>query len=177
MVVIFDRGYFGRYLKWVYDEVFTGQSILEGCFRDPVWRIALLPGGLNINPEDFQALADAARSVGDTDYVITEVECVPPHSESALLPWSIQALEYVRTATAIQMYECAMFGLSRRWGVVVGIVGDGCTIVGGEEEFMKSFTGKAGGVAALDHRFRRFADVEWSAPEAEKAKIIALLHD
>ena len=175
MVLILTHEYFTAHLKWIYEHVFSGRPVIEGCFRNPGWSIAFLPGGLAPDLVQLRALAAAATGVGDSDYVITEVECIPAHGESALLPWTEQALEYVRDTTVLQMSECAMFGLSRRWGAVVGIVGEECTCIGGDEEFMRVFISEAGGRETLRERFLDFAATEWLGSEEDKAKVISLV--
>lgn len=169
MVVIITREYFESYLFGTYERIFSGRPIAEGCFVDS-WEITLLPGGLTHPDFAFDALATAARAVGDHDFVVTDVALEPPHQSNALVSWSRTDLEYVHHAATL-MFDSAMFGLSARWGVYVGTTGNP-SCVGGEATFMDALFGHIGGRDVAKQRFLAWAGDEWELPQQQRTNIL-----
>lgn len=170
MVVIVERDYFESYLSGVYARIFSARGIADGCFLDESWEMALLPGGLKLPDTEFDALAGAARHVGDLDYIITDTTLDPPHQTTALLSWSRSELGYVEIAARMTL-ESAMFGLSERWGVYVGTIAS-CSCVGGDKEFMESFFAYFGGREIVKKRFLDYADQAWELWPEHRPRIL-----
>jgi hypothetical protein len=166
VVLVVNRDYFNAYIRPVYDTIFP--EIMDGnaFFRESSWLTRPIPGGLNFTDVEFRALQRALETICDAEVIITDIERVPPHEETALLPWTHQALDYVRWVTPLQMFECAMFSLSARWGMVVGRVG-GYTCVGGEPDFIRAFVAESGGDQTVRSQFLKSIEAS-DVPAAEQ---------
>lgn len=170
MVVLVDREYFQLYLAGVFQRVFSGRSIAEGCFKNESWEMALLPGGLLLPETDLFALGVASSAVGDSDCIVTDISLEPAHQKTALTSWARSEFAYIELAAQMTL-ESAMFGLSEKWGVYLGTAGS-CSCVGGDPSFMSAFFKHEGGREIVKERFLTFAKNEWELwPEHQPAII------
>ena len=102
----------------LYEPIFSGRSIEEGCFLNPNWTAVLVPCGRTFEEHIFRALALSASQSGDSHVVITDVETLPPHQETVMIPWEPNSFEEIRCSTLIGHVSCALFGQSAKWGAI-----------------------------------------------------------
>jgi hypothetical protein len=65
----------------------------------------------------FEALACAARISGDDELLMTDIEALPPHQATVVVPWDRES--YIRVGLShpiIAATDSALFGRSGGWG-------------------------------------------------------------
>lgn len=142
-------------------------------FNNLNWEIALLPYGLNLVESNYQALATAAIAVGDSEFVVTEVESIEKHGISFVLPWSRELLDHVRCDSETGHLTTALFAGSTMWGAVSYPDID-CLILGGEQSYMRQFYIEAGGRENVRSCFITFATNEWKISADDKRTLLSL---
>ncbi len=165
--------YFNKHLASLYHSIFTGLAVEEGCFVESAWQMVLVPYELNFEENIYRALGIAAETVGDREVIITDIEPILPHQETVVIPWMREALEEVRCDTLLGHVDCALFGQSGKWGAVVMKSEDGYTCIGGEEQFLRTFTEKAGSLSSIRERFCLFMEKEWQLDMSLQQQILA----
>lgn len=106
--------------RWapVHDAVFSRREPEDGPFADAGWPIVLLVGGLRIDNEVFLALAGAAGAQGDDEFVVAYRRTAFDDPPPVRAPWTLPALEQVRTDTPFGHVPVDVFGASGTWGMV-----------------------------------------------------------
>jgi hypothetical protein len=165
--------YFHKHLASLYHSIFTGLAVEEGCFVESAWEMVLVPYGLNFEEMSYRALGLAAETVGDREVIITDIEPIPPHQATVVMPWTREVLEEVRCDTLLGHVDCVLFGQSSKWGAVVMKSEDGYTCIGGTEQFLRTFTEKAGSLSSLKERFSLFKEKEWQLDTGLQQQILA----
>lgn len=165
----FDRSW-GK----TYSSVFSGRHVVDGAFVNRRWKTILLPHTLGYFEEStHQSLAAAAAAVGDTVYVVTQIEG-EPHTENAIVGWGEAELARLRCETQFLLdLDCAVFGRSAAWGLLCLQSLDGVSYLGGSPRFMEVFEANAGSERVLRERFASFAATDWDIPRNTKLAMLA----
>lgn len=155
---------FDTHLKHLHDSIFTGEAIDKNPFRNNIWRIILLPYGINMGEQDFYTLGSVARKCGDNELVIADAETIEPEEAAVIIPWSYSTLTEarLRRGSFIGLMDAHFFGYSAMWGAISGCSVDDILCIGGNESFMSTLIGQFGGEEVLRDRFFQFASHEWS---------------
>ncbi len=160
----------------IYEKLFTGFGVADDCFRHSSWTAVLVPRPIGFLEEvTYCALKRAVTSVGDAQYVVTDIEGDPPHQENVLMNWDWEDLRQLAGKTLLTACDAALFGSSARWGALSLQSEDGYTCIGGDEVFMAEFITAAGGKQRLKERFAEFAKEEWFLAEEQKRKILTVV--
>ena len=130
----------------------------------------LTPYGLNFEDVDYQALSIAAKHMNDREVIITDIETIPPHQCTVVIPWERAVLEQIRSNTILGHVECGLFGQSGTWGALCNT--DDYCCLGGKHNFMNVFLAEAGGFSALRERFYRFAQSEWHLDSVVRRQVL-----
>lgn len=136
-------------------------EIEEGPFRDPSWRMVLLPGELRLDREDFESLEMAAREVGDEQFVVVDSAGAFPDQPAVVFAWDFE-LFFAYCPSIFAHVVAHHFGLSGEWGRVSSY--DGFNILGGSARFLDCFVHSSGGLAVLQERFAeaiRNGEIGW----------------
>jgi hypothetical protein len=160
---------FNHHWKPIYEKIFTGLGVADGCFRHSSWTAVLVPRPVGVT---YLALKLPATLVGDEQCVVTDIEGTPPHEESVLINWEWEDIRQLGGKTLLTACDAALFGSSARWGALSMQSEDGYTCIGGDEVFMTAFIAAAGGEQQLKERFTEFAKEEWFLAEEQKRKIL-----
>jgi len=153
----------------IYEQVFTGLGVADGCFRHSSWTAVLMPRPVGVT---YRALTLPATLVGDAQCVVTDIEGTSPHEESALINWEWDDIRQLGGKTLLTVCDAALFGASARWGALSMRSEDDYTCIGGDEVFMAEFLAAAGGEQRLKKRFAEFAKDEWFLAEERKRRIL-----
>lgn len=146
---------FARELRALHDSIFSGRPPEDHPFRNQAWEMVLLESDISMYEEAFEALAYAAREVGDDELIIKDADIIWPQEPAVILPWSFAALDDVRCETVLGHVGVHMFGRSTFWGLACDE--DDLSCVGGGPRFMDTFVAALGGREAVRERFLRFA--------------------
>jgi len=157
----------------LFREIFSYAGCKLETFRKSDWRTVLVPYGCNMAQSDRQGLVSAIVTCGDQEVVIRDVESLSPSVAAIVVPTSSNALAAL-AGTDFAIMDTHWFGQSKRWGCVNAASLDDILIVGGDAEFIRSFTEAVGGVEALRDRFVRFSKTEWSIEHEIRQKILGL---
>ncbi len=132
----------------------------------------LLPGGVHIEQDIFSALAKAARVQGDTEFVVTDFETIPPHQVPVICDWDFHGFQHVlREYPLLHAVDIHMFGRSGTWGMICYV--DDFSCLGSEQSFSALFSGELGGEGAIKERFLEFSREGWFVNEADKQMLLA----
>lgn len=162
---------FEREWRAINNSVFNGCPAHEQPFLHTSWERILVPYGLYMEPDVFDALSRGARQVRDEDLVIWNSEAIEPQP-AVSIPWSHQALDQVRS-TLLGHFETHVFGRSGSWGMVCTVNDFSC--VGGEATFMDIFVATLRGREAIRERFLRFAATEWRVSKQFRRKVFKIV--
>ena len=138
--------------KPMHNVIFSGREIDERPFRDPDWPNLLLAGGLRLAHEDFEALASAAKGVGDAEIVLVDGEGAFPGESPLSVPWSTADIEDVRVNSVYGHIVTHSFGASGTWGLAASP--EEFAVLGGSPGFIRDFVHAAGGEDSLRRRFQ-----------------------
>jgi len=156
--------------KYLYDQVFSGEYVDKGCFKDSSWEQVLLPSHriITIDPDIFAALKKAVDKEEYHGYVVmTEVE--GPFDESVCLSFEREELDQVWVDNIFFALDSVVFGKSGAWGMFVAY--DDFICIGGKGSFMKNiFRGVDGGLASIKEYF--FENAEWSVDQSVREKVL-----
>lgn len=144
-------------LERVHSEIFR-EDPYALRFRAGGWKVILLPFQGNFDEREFRAIQEAASVTGDSEMVVTDVESVPPHQETEIIPIDFLAYTEARSGAKAALYLHA-FPPSGRWGIIVTC--DDVTIVGGEPEPMEALTNALGGTESVKSRFAEECQGDW----------------
>lgn len=140
--------------------IFTGWAETESPFRSREWTEVLLPGAaLSLDDAEFNALADAAQSLGDHEFAATTMNSIPLHAIAVIGEWDRARSVMLEAESQIDVVDYAVLGNSAQWGAVA--YHEGFTRVAGDASFMRRFLDPLGGIEGVQGRFMRYARDEW----------------
>lgn len=167
---LITKDFFLSEWKPIYDVVFSGKYVDEGCFCDPSWKQVLLPTHRisDIDQSVFSALERSVSEVGDKNNVVmTEVE--GPFDESVSLSFEKGELDKAWGNYIFDALDSVVFGQSATWGMFIAY--DDFTCIGGMDVFMDQFLdGVEGGIERLKRDF--FTNAEWKIDSLIEEKIL-----
>ena len=163
-----DRKTFGQKWRAIHDSVFSGCPADEQPFRNPAWDTFLFPYRLEMEEDVFNAIAQAARQLGDHELIIMNAEVLVPEPAAAI-SWSYSELDEVR-CTTLGHFESHLYGHSASWGMVCAV--DDFSRLGGRAPFMNVVAKALGGRVAIRERFLRFAAQEWQVTQEFRRKVL-----
>lgn len=172
MTITISREEFCTTYKAVHDSIFSGRLVEQHPFNSLEWRIALLPGGIRLENDVFEAIKTAAEDLGDKYFIVTDFETLPPHQQSVKLDWNYRNFTAsVRSNHLLSTVDTHIFSQSGVWGVICYF--DDFACIGGSAIFMGAFVRELGGWDCLKDRFRSFEEQGgWQISESSKAEIL-----
>ena len=132
------------------DKIFTGHDPEQGLFRDETWSVVFTTGGLVLDADVFDALAKAARSIGDDQYVLLGYRDQFDQQPAFLADWELAALEGVAAGSVLGHIDSVSFGASGTWARYSSPEGFG--VLGSTKQLMSRVLGEIGGEGAMRGR-------------------------
>lgn len=155
----------------VHCSIFSGRSVEFHPFENLDWKILLVPGGVNIERDVFDALASMAWLQGDAECCITDFETIPPHQESVAVGWSFHEFRgALGTYPLLHTVDVHLFGKSGSWGMICYY--DDFSCMGLDPRIAEIFTDQLGGEEIVKQRFLRFSEENWFIDGRDKAKLL-----
>jgi len=176
MGILLALAEFESQFRVVHDSIFASVGTEGVFFRNPAWKVVLLPYGIRMSPDDFGAISKTAQHLGDNQLIVLDIESVSPPPKAAIVSWDYDDLrrERVRHGTNFSLLDTHLFGCSGRWGAVSSCSLDDILILGGDEQFMSLFIPSAGGMEALRLRFLEFATDFWRPSAGNSENVVEL---
>lgn len=139
--------------RWepVYRQIFSGNRVGDGPFKDSTWRMVLLPGMLRLDRQDLESLKTAALELHDQAFVIVDGEGDYPDEPPVVLTWDLEAYCAFCPNSVFSHVVAHSFGLSGQWGRVSSH--EGFNLIGGSACFLDRFVEISGGLPLLQERF------------------------
>jgi|CXWL01.1.fsa_nt_gi hypothetical protein len=160
----------------LHDAIFRTYATEGAFFRDPAWKVVLLPYGIRMSCDDFSALSKAAQRLGDDQLILIDIESISPSPMAAMVSWDYCELKKLRfqDGTNFSLLDTHLFGCSGRWGAISACSLDDILVLGGDKDFMSVFIPSAGGIEALRSRFLDFASDSWRVSEVISQQLVKL---
>jgi hypothetical protein len=103
----------------VHRGIFSGRPVGYQPFERSEWQVYLLPGGVNIEADVFQALARSSKVQGDKEFIVTDFETIPPHQVSVVVDWELHEFKNaLGRYPLLHAVDVHMFGKSGAWGMI-----------------------------------------------------------
>jgi hypothetical protein len=155
----------------LHDRIFSkGRSFLETPFQNKQWETMTFPVGMALADRDYEAIAAAARKVGDDRVILFPSELNDPAECVLCIPWSRSLWEISRCETILGHVDSHAFSDSELWGAALYY--DDYVCIGGSSSFMETLTDQLGGRESVLNRFLEYAREEWAATEDFKKSYI-----
>lgn len=157
-------------------------------FSDSSWQAVLLPAALvrwvppdkndddsDDSPEEFRGddlafegwnpLVETLADIGVKEIIVTNARILPePHIQSLVCKPNWECFEQIAIdETDLTIGGVEIFAEDARWGVETSQ--DEYGILGGDEDFMRRFLAKSGGIDAVRSRAIEFLGLEWYSPD------------
>lgn len=143
--------------RWrpIQDRIFGGASPESGFFKDGSWSVVLLPGGLVIDDDLFEALAETACPGQQGTFAVAGYREEFQAQPAFVMDWDRAGLKSVAIESVLGHLDAVSFDQSGTWGRFCSP--ETFSVLGGKERFMNDFRQRAGGENNLQERFRESA--------------------
>ena len=154
--------------------VFRSFDVEEGIFAKCGWGTLFFPYDLFLEDEEIKAFVHSLNSVGDSHFLMINIEALPIHNETVIIPLTDDFPERLedREEIDITIFSSALFGPSGKWGMIFDRFYE-YRLLGGDEEFMHRFLLQCGGLEKVVNEFKAYAENSWIVEKTQQRKILA----
>lgn len=154
----------------ILNSIFAQTTDYKQFFLNSAWKSILLPYGL-YSQDNFEAIAQAAKEVGDYELIIKDAEILDPAEKLAIaMPWLYSAFDAVRCNTILNHFDFYLFGKSAKWGGISSV--NDYLYIAGEQVFIGNLLKIFGGIETVRIRFFDFLKEEHIPRTSSMEKIL-----